>query len=253
MEKNTHLKENNTNDFAIFWRNSGVFQELCLLFLIIVGWVLLHYGKADIHLWMNGNHCAAWDFFFRYYTYVGEWVPYVIVVGLLFYKAGWASFLLTDVLLSGLIAQRLKYVADTDRPYRYFAENMPDVQLPFVDGVELSEFYSFPSGHTTTFFAMMMVLCMIGCEYVANHVVIRENVKKWWIYLIIPFTCFVWAVLGAYSRIYLSQHFLEDIFGGAIIGIVTTIILCVAIPRLQGTRFWNWTLSECLWKGEKKK
>ena len=38
-------------------------------------------------------------------------------------------------------------------------------------------------------------------------------------------TLFVLATLGAYSRIYLSQHFLSDVCMGSIIGFVTPFLV----------------------------
>lgn len=224
-------------------KRSVPFLILSTLLLIALGIVLLQYDKAQLHLMMNVWHTPALDFFFRYYTYVGEWIPYVIVVGLLFYKAGWASFLLTDVLLSGLIAQRLKYVFNTDRPYYYFAQNLPDVRLPFVEGVTLSKWYSFPSGHTVTFFALFMTLAIIAVEIIESRTKNQEQRTKTTL-IVINVVCFLLAALGAYSRIYLSQHFAEDIFGGAIIGIITTLLLYIAVPHLQKTPFWDWKIKK---------
>jgi len=221
--------------------------------LLVIGYYLYAYPKAEIHLWMNQYHTRSLDFFFRYYTCVGEWVPYVVVAGLLFYKAGWASFLLADVAVSGLLAQRLKYVFDTDRPWKYFQDNLPDIQLPFVDGVELSKFYSFPSGHTTTFFALFFVVSLVVVDYLSTqhraHGSVLQTLYAWLMYAIVPLCCFVWAVLGAYSRIYLSQHFLEDIFGGILLGLVSSVALLCVVPSLENTAFWSWRIPV---KGKKR-
>ena len=209
--------------------------------------------KAAIHLFLNGFHTPWQDDVMRCYTVVGEWIPYVVVVLLLFYKAGWGMFLLADVALSGVLAQAAKYMADADRPYRWFANHYPDVQLPFVEGVRLSKFYSFPSGHTTTFFCLFMVLALVLTSYAAHQRVSRSPVFAYscgrphclkrhlrYINALIATLCFLLAALGAYSRIYLSQHFLEDIFGGVFIGVFSTFILLLFVPRLRHTRFWNW-------------
>lgn len=224
---------------------SATFLILSLVFCIGLGICIGLFDKPTMHLWLNGTHTAFGDFFFRYYTYVGEWVPYVVVALLLFYKAGWASFLLADVAISGLFSQGLKYWADTDRPYSYFAQHMPDVQLQFVDGVTLSKWYSFPSGHTTTFFALFFTLAILLCEIRdTNTGISRRSTdgRNFCLYTLINLFCFVLAVLGGYSRIYLNQHFAEDILGGAAIGILTTIGLLFAVPKLEPTAFWNWNL-----------
>lgn len=217
--------------------------------LSVIGFVLLNYEKADIHLWMNTYHTPFLDFFFRYYTVIGEWIPYIVVFLLLFYKAGWATYLLSSVVISGLLSQRLKYVFDTDRPYKYFADHLPDVQLPFVDGVELSKYYSFPSGHTTTFFALFLCLSIVATDYFYQtyHLTKHSDKSKkigFASFIVVSLTCFLLATIGAYSRIYLSQHFLEDIFGGMILGIITTLLLYIPVPHFQSTRFWKWHIGK---------
>lgn len=228
-----------------FLRRNKLFLALCLTFLVTLGGALLYFQKGEMHLWLNPQHTPVLDAFMRSYTLVGEWIPYIVVALLLFYKAGWSVFLLADVALSGLIGQGLKYLFDTDRPLRWFADNMPEVQLQLVDGVTMSKWYSFPSGHTTTFFALFFTLAIILSE-LSHHsnpsdpsASSRLSHSPLWITLGI-ILCFLLAVLGGYSRIYLSQHFAEDIFGGALLGTLTTILLWWGMSRWRNTPFWNW-------------
>ena len=201
------------------------------MFFVALGGALICCDKGQMHLWLNPEHTATADLFMQYYTLIGEWIPYIVVGLLLFYKVGWSLFLLADVAISGLIGQGLKYAFNTDRPLTWFAEHMPDVELQLVDGVRMSEWYSFPSGHTTTFFALFFTLAII----IANS---KLRQPKLWIIL-----CFMMAVLGGFSRIYLNQHFAEDIWGGALLGTITTILLYPAAIALQGKeKFWNWNL-----------
>ena len=225
-----------------------VFLLLTLALVVATGCVCLRFDKAAIHLWMNSVHTDFLDCFFCYYTVIGEWIPYVVVFLLLFYKAGWSTYLLASLAVSGLLSQRLKYVFDTDRPYRFFAEHYPDVPLPFVDGVTLSKYYSFPSGHTTTFFAFFFGLCVVLTSRLVRRMPADgfsrtgQRLRASLIYGVVPVLCWLAAVTGAYSRIYLSQHFLEDIFGGILVGMLTALLLYIPVPRLQRTRFWNWHL-----------
>jgi len=227
-----------SNRMRKYFQYSQWFTILSILTAIALGIAILTCDKIEMQLWLNGTHTAVADFFFRYYTCIGEWVPYVFVGLLLFYKAGWASFLLADVAISGLIGQGLKYWFDTDRPYYYFSKFAPDIQLPFVDGVELSQWYSFPSGHTTTFFALFMTLAIVCSE--AYHLSTSKLPSTFHFPLSTIF--FLLALLGGYSRIYLNQHFAEDILGGIVLAVVTTIILLFLVPKLENTRFWNWNL-----------
>ena len=253
-------------------RNSLPFLFANIVFCVVLGIAIAYFDKAAMHLWLNGTHTAAGDFFFQYYTYVGEWVPYVIMALLLFYKAGWASFLLVDVLVSGGLGQILKYMANTDRPYLFFAKHYPDIQLQLVEGVEMSKWYSFPSGHSTTFFALFMTLTVILCEIVRKNScqIAPENTSSSHLspstchlspatcHLspatchLLSVVCFLLAVLGGYSRIYLNQHFAEDILGGATIGTLTTFALLFAVPKLEKTVIWNWNLLQIKQKTNNK-
>ncbi|MCM1482643.1 MAG: phosphatase PAP2 family protein [Paludibacter sp.] len=199
-----------------FFKNNWPFLTAFVVVFAIIGAVLLSYDKAAIHLVLNSFHTATGDFFLHYYTYVGEWVPYLVVFLLLFRNVGDSIFLLINLLLSGLVVQIVKHIVHAPRPAVFFniADN-PDV-LPLVKGVHVAMNNSFPSGHTASFFALFLCLSCIFCA--------KPNTTHPTIKSFVSFLCFVLAALGAFSRIYLSQHFLMDIFAGGIIG-----TLCVTV------------------------
>ena len=221
---------------------------LVLSVVLALGIVVVHffYSKADIHLWLNSNHTAWQDIIWQYYTYVGEWVPYAVAAVLLLFRFGDGLLLLADLALSGLAAQAVKHIACTDRPYMYFAKHFPDIDLPFVDGVRLSRFFSFPSGHTTTFFVLMFVLAVIITEAYSRRQAMEKDKRHRpsgdVFCAAVCLVCFLLAAAGAYSRIYLSQHFLEDIFGGIVIGVSSTLLLLPVASRLQVKPWWSWGL-----------
>ena len=70
-----------------------------------------------------------------------------------------------------------------------------------MEGVEISEYHSFPSGHSTSAFALFFCLSLLA----KNHYV-----------KVFTALC---AIAVAYSRVYLSQHFLQDIIAGSFVGI----------------------------------
>ena len=68
--------------------------------------------------------------------------------------------------------------------------------------------HSFPSGHSTTVFAMFALVAFV--HYKRPSVVIA---------------CFVAAVLAAISRIYLAQHFAEDVMAGTLLGTLYALVM----------------------------
>ena len=212
-------------------QGNSIFLGLSLLLFIALAIIIGYIPKGELHLslCLYDSHTPFLDAFFRYYTQVGEWVPYVVCFLLLFYRFGWATFTTSCVLLSGAVTQVLKRIADAPRPLTWFATNYPDVQLPLVDGVEMSRYFSFPSGHTTTFFAFFFALSIIVSQ--------SECRKTWQVLIQVLF--FFFATLGGYSRIYLSQHFAADILGGMGIGMLITGLLYLLFARWSNKKWWE--------------
>jgi len=73
-----------------------------------------------------------------------------------------------------------------------------------VEGVTYRFSHSFPSGHTGDVFSVCFALTLLSAR------------PKVGFFLFIP------AILVGYSRVFLSQHFLEDILAGSFIAIVCT-------------------------------
>jgi membrane-associated phospholipid phosphatase len=199
--------------------------------LIVLAQLLI--PKAQLHLQLCQPHTAFLDTIIPLVTNLVDWLPYVTVVLLLFYRAGWAIFLASNLLLSTLIVQPIKHIVHAPRPLTWFAENMPDISLPLVEGVSMNHWLSFPSGHTTTFFVLFFTLSIIMCA---------ENING---KNMLSFICFLCATFGAYTRIYLSQHFALDIFAGILIAVVSTLILYYfLVLKTKNTRFWTWNVQK---------
>jgi membrane-associated phospholipid phosphatase len=177
------------------------------LFLIAGGYYFFHYSKAEGFLLINQWHSNFADVFFKYYTNAGDGLVYVALILIFLFINRWSALIgLWGFASSSLTVQLVKQVIirDTPRPKTFF-EN-PGV-LHFVDGVTVHGFGSFPSGHTATAFSIALWLA-----YLTPNKFIGA------LYLI-P------AILVGYSRIYLAQHFPEDVMIGSLIGIVTTILV----------------------------
>lgn len=186
--------------------NFGIAFFLCILFAIALGVVLLSLGKNETFQLINSNHYEFADQFFKYFTHYGDgimWVP----LGLFcfFFKRKYFIAVVAGVLISTILAQFLKRVVYPDelRPIKYLAESFP---VHMIDGVEMRTSHSFPSGHATTAFTMALLMA-----YMIN--------RKFWS-VVLPLL----AMLAAYSRVYLAQHFPTDILAGMCIGIFSAII-----------------------------
>lgn len=218
-----------------------LYYILSTILLAVIATLMCLYDKGTLHLLLCDHHTAAADVFFSIYTQIAEWGIYVVaVLIMLFYKVGWGCFLLVSNWVAGGIGQIFKHIAKTPRPVTWFAQHYPDVQLPTVEGVTLREWNSFPSGHTITFFCLFLVLTMIIEEIILQpKAVIKRSGHTGAAGPSAAIGLFALATLGAYSRIYLCQHFIEDIFAGIILGVTVTAILSLFIPKLQNTKFWN--------------
>ncbi|MDA0987150.1 MAG: phosphatase PAP2 family protein [Bacteroidetes bacterium] len=96
-------------------------------------------------------------------------------------------------ILSQVIKTILKEVSKRNRPFR-------DLQNVNLRENETEESFSFPSGHTTSAFAL------------ATTVALNSDKKE----LIIPM--YLWATAVGYGRIYFGVHYPSDVLGGAILG-----------------------------------
>ena len=204
-----------------------------IVLALVLGTTLLVVPKAELHLALCQPHTHFLDTIVPIFTDLVDWLPYLCVVLLLFYRAGWATFLASNLLLSTLFVQPIKHIVHAPRPLTWFAENMLDVCLPLVEGVRMNYWLSFPSGHTTTFFVLFFSLSII---------LYAENIKG---KNILSFICFLCASFGAYTRIYLSQHFALDIFAGILIAVFSTLSLYFfLVKRTQNTSFWAWRVQK---------
>ena len=183
-------------------RTVSAFLTTTLVLLLAL--TALAWGRpaTETHLMLNRLTAPALDPWFAWGTYLADgWVPTAIGVLLLFVRWRWFLLLTISTLGSAIVVQTLKHTvfAAIDRPLM-FAEQMPGLRT--IPGVELHLHNSFPSGHTTCAFSMCMALAVIIGRP-------RAGV------LLALLAC----ALG-FTRIYLSQHFLQDVILGAALGTV---------------------------------
>lgn len=180
-----------------------------MLYIIVLCWAayyLLHIDKVALHLKINayvGNPVI--DAFFKYFTHVGDGI-FAVLLGLvvLLLNVRKGIFVLSAYIVSGLFTSFLKnYCFDINRPHFVFDYFVQDATVKYVEGVDMVGLNSFPSGHATSAFAVFTCLALI-----TNNQFLK-------------FVFFMLALTSAFSRTYLSQHWLVDITFGSIIGTIT--------------------------------
>ncbi len=173
--------------------------------LIILSFAI---GKNTFFLYLNINGGPIADFFFTYCTNLGDgimWVP--LILFFIFYKRKLLPLILSALLVSTLFVQISKQCIfpDEARPTKAISEQSI---IHTVKGVEVYTTNSFPSGHTTTVFCIFL----LGCLFTSSIS-----------YLVIGF---ILALLTAYSRIYLAQHFPLDVGAGMITAVIS---ICISL------------------------
>ncbi|HLO59919.1 MAG TPA: phosphatase PAP2 family protein [Bacteroidales bacterium] len=195
-----------------------------ILILLLILPVLLNYNKGDLHLMINRHHTAFFDVLFALLTYLGDGLFIIVpAVILLFFSVRHTAFLVTAYVSTGLITQVLKRVffEGSMRP----SVMLKDAGLYLVEGVDMLHGRSFPSGHATSAFALFLSLALI----------LRNRCLK--------FLCFIMACLVAFSRVYLSQHFLIDITAGSMIGTLGTLAVYMLFYKKE-RNWYTWKIQD---------
>lgn len=208
----------------IFFRTISIYVAAYLVLLATILGLMYAYPKPELHMLVNSQHTSFLDTFFKYLSVMAEWPLYVLaLLPLLWRKYKFPLFFAVCELTGGTTLQILKHIISYDRPVSVF-ENYPHLELPLVPGVDMYHGNSFPSGHASTFF-MFCTCCVI---LMAIHYIREGKLRDLRTKILFNATLLlllVFAALGAYSRVYLSQHFLSDICVGSIIGFTTPFLM----------------------------
>ena len=196
--------------------NYRQFKISMLIILTMGGLVILAsfiLKKEAFFLLLNIDLGKPADIFFKYFTNAGDGLFWVLWGSLILIKKGkkYLPLLLSAVIFSTLLTQISKQIIypDEPRPLQAIADQS---LVHYVSGVTVHSMNSFPSGHTATAFTFVLVLALFS-----------QTIE--WLIL-----GFVAAILVAYSRIYLSQHFPLDVGAGMLVA-VCTMALSVGLQK----------------------
>ncbi len=185
------------------------YTEIFLYYLILIASLFiinLFIKKGEEVLWINGKNTPSLDTFFSLITLLGHgilFLPIILYTCFQSYRLSIAGVCMC--IAHGLICLILKrgLFHNFKRPAALLNHDL----LHFVEGVPINFSHSFPSGHTATIFCLAVFVSLV----LKNRMV--------------SLLMMIIALLVAYSRIYLVQHFLEDVIAGAIIGSATSFFL----------------------------
>lgn len=205
-----------------FFQQNKLALWLYFFFLLLGGVVLFSFPKAEIHLTLNQYHAPFFDPLFKYITYVGSWGVLVAFLILLLVKVRYAWIYLVGNFFIALIVQGLKHLVFPNmlRPVAYFKGIHA---LYLIPGEAMRLYNSFPSGHAASAFGLFIMLIYVT----RNH-----WMKVFWFLLVF---------LTAYSRVYLSQHFLMDIEVGSMIGALTMLAAILFFQKYYADKY-NYSL-----------
>jgi membrane-associated phospholipid phosphatase len=209
------LFKNCTTSMKGFFFNNKSFLILYLVSISTLIPILIFVPKGNIHLYINNIHSVWADYFFKYLTNLGSGLVVVIVsVIYLFISFRKTLILAVSGIICGILVQIFKRLIFSEivRPSKFF-EGVSHLHL--VDGVQMLSYNSFPSGHSATIFALCLCLAAFS------------GLNRWKVVL------FFIAVLVAFSRIYLSQHFLSDTYFGSMIGVLIASITYIRLNNIN--------------------
>lgn len=184
--------------------------------VLIVFWVvgvslLTQISKGEAIIYFTQHRCAFYNVLFGSITQLAEFPVYAVVVTLVWMsgRKEKAKSIMYAGLITIVISFCLKTIFAQPRPLRYFEQKHIVVKELVINGLDVhSGFTSYPSGHSMGAFTLFVTIAFLWSN------------KK-----IFGVACILLAIAVGVSRIYLAQHFLNDVVAGSMVG---SYIACVA-------------------------
>lgn len=188
-----------------FIKQKRFFYLSYLLLLGLALLLILSTDKIALHQFINSYMFHPADQIFVIGTFFGDGVfAAFLVVLLLFFNVRNAILLLASYGTSSICTQILKHLFFDDENRPSYVFEVLHLPLDTVKDLDLHIHNSFPSGHATTAFAIFTCLAFISKKTIAQLVFLAL------------------AVFISFTRVYLSQHFFEDIWAGSFVALLCT-------------------------------
>lgn len=201
----------------LFSENRGFIVCFLAWYFILSGYI---FSRPDIQAFQltNSNHSLFFDYFFTVITQFGDglFVMTVALVCFLVWSRRLGVAIAVTYIGSGLICSLLKKTFQAYRP-GYLLQDDPTFHA--LSWMPMAHHNAFPSGHTTSAFALAATLAFFA-----------KNKK-------IGLLAFVLACLTGYSRVYLGQHFWDDVWFGSMLGMGFTCLYAVLLAYYTDNKF----------------
>lgn len=177
----------------------------------------------ELFLFLNGLHVNWLDPIMIFISGTASWIPfYAVLLFLVFYKYRWkgliviAGVILLVICSDQISAHVFKPVFQRPRPCH--EEDIKD--LVYLPNGHCGGAYGFISSHACNVFAFAVFITSFFKPYYKN----------------IAWLMFTWAVIIAYSRIYMGVHYPGDVIAGALTGLLigwcVTLLVKIIMKKL---------------------
>ncbi len=167
---------------------------------------------------LNNDYSAFWDGIMVAFSEKITWFPlYLSIIYIIIRKWKKESWwLIAALILSVVIADQIASGVIKEWVARLRPSHDPSLagQVVLVNGYK-SGLYGFVSSHAANSFAIALL----------SSLFFRKRTYTIFIFL--------WAILNSYSRIYLGVHYLGDILGGAIVGILVALFFYWLVNKFR--------------------
>jgi len=168
-----------------------------------------------VFLFLNGSfHSRPLDVFMVVITQFGNAWLMVPLMALILHRVqgSWLSprfiVIASALALGGIIGSIIKNIIRRRRPLSAFRDDIKNGTVSVHTVLERARKKSFPSGHAQTALGAFVAITW------------------YWAGCYTPIL-FIWSLVVSFSRIYLGIHFPLDVAGGAVLGVVVSVVICI--------------------------